>query len=75
MREKAYFVINIVFVTMMSSVMLILTSCEVYVLTPIGNFTYDYESLVRIGIGKVKEDFFTALKDIRRSSFGSISNE
>ena len=35
---------------MIPSIMLLLTSCEVYVLTPIGNLTYDYESLVRIGL-------------------------
>ena len=62
-RKHAYFVINIVFVTMIPSIMLLLTSCAVYVLTPIGNFTYDYESLVRIGIRKMKEDFLLALID------------
>ena len=56
--------INIVFVTMISSIMLLLTSCEVYVLTPIGNLTYDYEPLVRTGIRKLKEDFLLALIDI-----------
>ena len=56
--------INIVFVMMISSVMLLLTSCEVYVLTPIGNLTYDYEPLVRTGIRKLKEDFLLALIDI-----------
>ena len=44
--------------------LLLLTSCKVYVLTPIGNFTYDYEPLVRIGIRKLKEDFLSALIDI-----------
>ena len=67
--------INIVFVTMISSIMLLLTSCEVYVLTPIGNLKYDYKPLVRTGIRKLKEDFLLALIDIRQSSFGSISNE
>ena len=56
--------INIVFVTMISSVMLLLTSCEVYVLAPVGNLTYDYESLVRTGIRKLKGDFSLALIDI-----------
>ena len=56
--------INIVFVTMIPSIMLLLTSCEVYVLTSIGNLTYDYESLVRIGIRKLKEDFLLAFIDI-----------
>ena len=56
--------INIVFVTMISSIMLLLTSCEAYVFTPIGNLTYDYEPLVRIGIRKLKEDFLLALIDI-----------
>ena len=56
--------INIVFVTMISSIMLQLTSCEVYVLTPNGNLTYDYEPLVRIGIRKLKDDFLLALIDI-----------
>ena len=64
-RKQAYFVFNIVFVTMISSIMLLLTSCEVYVLTPIGNLMYDYEpSLVRIGIRTLKEDFLLALIDI-----------
>ena len=44
--------------------MLLLTSCEVYVLTPIGNLTYDYEPLVWIGIRTLKEDFLFALIDI-----------
>ena len=57
--------INIVFVTMISSIMLLLTSCEVYVLTPVGNLTYDYEPLlVKTGIRKLKEDFLLALIDI-----------
>ena len=56
--------INIVFVTMKLSIMLLLTSCEVYVLTPIGNLTYNYEPLVRMGIQKLKEDFLLALTDI-----------
>ena len=60
---------------MTSSIMLLLTSCEGYVLTPIANLTYDYETLVRIGIRKLKEDFLLALIDIWQSSFGSISNE
>ena len=45
-------------------IMPLLTSCEVYVLNPIGNLTYDYEPLVRIGIRKLKEDFLLALIDI-----------
>ena len=56
--------INIVFVTMIPSLMLLLTSCEVHVLTPIGNLAYDYESLVRIGIRKLKEDCLLAFIDI-----------
>ena len=56
--------INIVFVTMIPSIMLLLTSCEGYVLTPIGNLTYDYGPLVRIGIRKLKEDFLLAFIDI-----------
>ena len=56
--------INIVFVTMISSIMLLLINCEVYVLTPIGNLTYDYEPLLRTGIRRVKEDFLLALIDI-----------
>ena len=60
---------------MISSIMLLLTSCEVYVLTPIGNLTYDYETLVRIGIWKLKEDFLLPLTDIWKPSFGSISSE
>ena len=56
--------INVVLVTMILSVMLLLTSYEVYVLTPIGNLTYDYEPLERIGIRKLKEDFLLALADI-----------
>ena len=56
--------INIVFVRMIPSIMLLFTSCEVYVLTPIGNLTYDYESLVRTGIRKLKEDFLLAFIDI-----------
>ena len=56
--------INIVFVTMISSIMLLLTGCEAYVLTPIGNLTYDYKPLARIGIQKLKEDFLLALIDI-----------
>ena len=53
--------INVVLVTMILSV---ITSCEVYVLTPIGNLTYDDEPLERIGIRKLKEDFLLALVDI-----------
>ena len=56
--------INIVFVRMILSIMLLLTSCDVYVLTPISNLTYDYEPLVMIGIRKLKEDFLLALIDI-----------
>ena len=56
--------INIVLVTMISSIMLLLTSYEVYVLTPIGSLTYDYEPLVRTEIRKLKEDFLLALIDI-----------
>ena len=44
--------------------MLLSTSCEVYVLTSVGNLAYDYEPLVRIGIRKLKEDFLLALIDI-----------
>ena len=40
-RKYAYFVINIVFVIL--SIMLLLTNCEVHVLTLIGNLTHDYE--------------------------------
>ena len=67
--------INIVFVTMISSIMLLLISCEVYVLTPIGNLTYDYEPLVMTGIWKLKEGFLLPLTDIWQPSFGSISSE
>ena len=56
--------ISIVFVTMISSIMLLLTSCEVYVLTPVGNLTYDYKPLVKTGIRKLKEDFLLVLIDI-----------
>ena len=55
---------------MILSIMLLLTNYEVHVFTTIRNLTDDYEPWVRIGTGRVKEDFLSALIDIWQSSFG-----